>query len=370
VRVLALVAAPLIALLAISLAPSLASRTANDGEPEDTWQAQEAKWITNIRQLTFDLSDPDGGEARFEAAGEAYFSPDQTEIIFQAIRGENPFYQIYTMRLDGGVPKLVSTGRGRCTCAYYRPDGNKIIFGSSHLDPNVLQTEAAERKRLELARKNPKLRRRRYEWVFDPYMEIFEANRDGTGLRNLTNSPGYDAECSYSSDGKQIVFCSTRDGDPDLYVMNSDGTHVRQITNARGYDGGPFFSPDNRWIVFRSDREREGYLQIYLVRPDGSEERRLTNLPGVAWAPYWHPNGTHIIFSYADYSDPNRRPNFDLYVINVKTGAMARVTYSPAADVLPVFSPDGKKLMWTSKGRGSARESQIFLADFAVERLP
>ncbi len=338
--------------------------------PEPSWQEQEARWLSNIRQLTFDVEDPRAGARYFVAAGEAYFSPDQQEIIFQAIRGPNPFYQIYTMRLDDGIPRLVSTGRGRCTCAFYHPSGRKIIFASSHLDPDVLETEAAERRRLEEARRNPAKRRRRYEWTFDPHMEIFEANRDGSNLRNLTNSPGYDAECAYSPDGSKIVFCSTRDGDPDLYIMDADGSNVRQLTNAPGYDGGPFFSPEGKRIIFRSDRDREGYLQIYVINVDGSGERKLTNLPGVAWAPYWHPNGKHVVFAYADYSNPRRRPNFDLYVLNVETGAMARVTYAPAADVLPVFSPDGKKLMWTSKGRNGTVESQLFLADFNDSLLP
>ena len=340
------------------------------GAPQESWRDREGRWLSNIRQLTFDLEDHRAGQRYFVAAGEAYFSPDQTEIIFQAIRGPNPFYQIYTMPLNGGPPRLVSTGRGRCTCAYYHPNGRKIIFASSHLDPNVLETEAAERRRLEEARRDPSKRRRRYEWTFDPYMEIFEADRDGSNLKNLTNSPGYDAECAYSPDGKQIVFCSTRDGDPDLYIMDADGSNVRQLTDAPGYDGGPFFSPDGKRIIFRSDREREGYLQIYMINVDGTGERKLTNLPGVAWAPYWHPGGKHVVFAYADYSNPRRRPNFDLYVLNVETGAMARVTYAPAADVLPVFSPDGKKLMWTSKGRMGTVESQLFIADFNEALLP
>ena len=113
--------------------------------------------------------------------------------------------------------------------------------------------------------------RRRYQWDFDPYMEIYVVDHDGTQIEQLMASPGYDAEGSYSSDGRQIVFTSTRDGDPDLYVMDADGSNVRQVTDVPGYDGGPFFSPDNRWIIFRSDRDKEHMLQIYAVTLDGKQ---------------------------------------------------------------------------------------------------
>jgi Tol biopolymer transport system component len=330
---------------------------------DSAWQAQESRHVRNIRQLTFDAE----GERGFERAGEAYFSPDAHTIIFQAVRGRNPFYQIFTQPLAAGAPRMVSTGRGRTTCAFFRPDGKMIIFASSHLDPQVDATEEAERKRIAEESSDPSKRRRRYEWVFDEHMEIFEADPDGSNLKRLTDAAGYDAEGSYSPDGRQIVFCSTRDGDPDLYIMNADGSGVRQLTDAPGYDGGPFFSPDGQRVIFRSDRKEKDLLQLYVINADGSGERALTDNSGVNWCPYWHPDGRHVVYAFADYSNPNARPNFDLYLLNVDTGKTQRITFSPAADVLPVFSPDGKRLMWTSARRSGTKDSQIFIADFALE---
>lgn len=337
-------------------------------QPDDAeWKAQESRHLKNIRQLTFDLNDAGDG---FSKAGEAYFSRDGRTIIFQAVRGENPFYQIFTQPLAGGKPRMVSTGRGRTTCAYFRPDGKKIIFASSHLDPHVDATEEAERKKIAEEAADPSKRRRRYEWVFDEHMDIFEADPDGSNLKRLTDAPGYDAEGSYSPDGKQIVFCSTRGGDPDLYIMNADGSGVRQLVKSPGYDGGPFFSPDGKRVIFRSDRKEKDLLQIYVINSDGTGERALTDNAGVNWCPYWHPDGRHIIYAFADYSDPSVRPNFDLYLMDVDSGKTDRITYSPAADVLPVFSPDGKKLMWTSARRDGTKDSQIFIADFVLEPAP
>jgi Tol biopolymer transport system component len=201
---------------------------------------------------------------------------------------------------------------------------------------------------------------------------MFEADLDGKILRQLTNAQGYDAEGAYSKDGKQIAFCSDRDGDADIYVMNADGTNVRQLTNAPGYDGGPFISPDGKWVVFRSDRNKQEWLQLYVIGIDGKNETQLTDTQGVNWGPYWHPTRQLIIWSGADHSDPNARPNYDLWLSHYQVqgnefhlGAALRVTDSASADVLPVFSPDGTKLMWTST-RTEDHSSQLFIADFKL----
>lgn len=244
------------------------------------------------------------------------------------------------------------------------------MFSSSHLDPSLAETEAAERKQQEEDRKNNV--RRRYKWDFDPHMDIFEADLEGNILRRLTDAKGYDAEGAYSKDGKLIAFCSDRDGDPDIYVMNADGSEVKQLTNAPGYDGGPFISPDGKWIVFRSDRNKTDHLQLFVIGADGKNETQLTDTNGVNWGPYWHPTRPYLIWSGADHSDPTARPNYDLWMAKYEVedgkftlGKPIRVTDFAGADVLPVFSPDGKQLMWTST-RSEDHSSQLFIADFAV----
>ena len=320
----------------------------------------ERKFLSNTRQVTIGM----------QKAGEGYFSPDGQTIIYQAVPLDYMFYQIYKQPLAGGRPKLISTGRGRTTCSYFSPDGKRLLFASSHLDPNIDQTEAAERKQQEEDRKAGV--RRRYKWDFDPYTDIFESDLEGQNLRRLTTAKGYDAEGAWSKDGKLIAFCSDRDGDPDIYVMNADGSDVRQLTNAPGYDGGPFISPDGKWVVFRSDRKKPEWLQIYVIGIDGKDETQLTDTQGVNWGPYWHPQEPYLIWSGADHSDPEARPNYDLWLARYEVkegrftlGETTRVTEFAGADVLPVFSPDGKKLMWTST-RTDDHSSQLFIADFKL----
>jgi Tol biopolymer transport system component len=339
-------------LVAFALASLALSATAS--QDPASWQQDETRFLKNIRQLTKD----------FVRAGEAYFSPDASHIIFQAEeRGKNPFYQMFVMELATGKTWRVSPGIGRTTCGHFRPDGKKIIFASGHTSKSYDEDVKAELAKREEEKRTHQ--RRRYQWDFDPSIKIYESNLDGSELKLLTDAPGYNAEGSYSHDGKRIVFCSNRDGHLNLYIMNADGSGLRQITKTKDcYNGGPFFSPDGARIIFRADRQKKDWLQLYVINADGTGEQQLTDTQGVNWGPTWHPDGKHIIYSGADHSNPMARPNYDLYIMNIESKAVKRVTFAPGADVLPVWSPDAKKLMWTSTRDGRLPGAQVFIADF------
>jgi Tol biopolymer transport system component len=292
------------------------------GQPADDWKTPEAKHLANITQVT------DG----FVRAGEGYFSPDGTKIIFQAEEKDtgNPFYQIFVMDLATKKLTRVSPGIGRTTCGYFRPDGRKIIFASSHGDPDAKKHQEAEiAQRAEDARKGV---RRRYAWDFDPHMKIYEANPDGTDLKCLTpDARVYTAEGSYSADGKRIVYSAGTPGNVQLFVMDADGTGVRQLTDAPNcYNGGPFFSPDGTRVIFRADRKEKDRLQLYVINSDGTGEKALTkDDKWVYWAPYWFPDGRHVIYTAADHSNDLIRPNYDLYWMDTETGKTTRITFAP-----------------------------------------
>lgn len=351
----------IIAATGILLGPLGLSSRAQTGAPAQGGAAQppkpapaevvnEAACLSNIRQLTFK-------EQGLDRAGEGYFSPDMKTIIFQAYPVGVSDYQIYTLPIDAVAatkPKMVSTGKGACTCAFFRPDGKKIIFASTHLNPD--QPNPAPVKTGE-----------KYAWPFHPGMDVFEADPDGGNLKRLTDAEGYDAECSYSPDGKSIVFCSQRDGDLELYMMDADGKNPRRLTYGVGYDGGPFFSVDGKTILYRADRKNtpEMLLQIRMIDADGKNDRALTDNNIFNWAPYYHPSGKYFIYVEVDHAAYSRgeRPNYDLFLMNVDGKNRTRVTSDPEFDGLPVFSPDGKKLMWTSK-RNGLTEAQLFIADW------
>ncbi len=318
-------------LLSIFISLQLYGQTSLEREP----------FLKNIRQITF-------SDQGFEKAGEAYFSPDGESIIFQAVSHGKKNYQIYTLNLQDKKPVMVSTGKGSCTCGFFRPDGKKILFASSHSSPFLEEEIKTDNKT------------GKYVWELTPYMNIYEANLDGSELIYLTSGAAYHAECAYSPDGSEIVYASNEDGSMNLYIMRADGSHVRQITHTTHcYNGGPFFSPDGTKILFRADREKKDYLQLFLIDERGNEEQ-LTNNSAVNWAPFWHPNGEVIVYTTSIHG----HHQYELYLLHTKTKEQVRLTNSSSFDGLPVFDKTGEKILWTSKrGDGTC---QIFLADFIM----
>lgn len=304
-------------------------------------------------------------------SGEGYFSPDGTKMIFQSERHEgNPFYQMYVLDLVSGKSARVSPGKGKTTCGWIHPSMKKVLFSSTHLDPETLK------KTKEEYDNRAKAVKARYSWSFDDSYDIFTSDLQGRGLRRLTKEKGYDAEASYSPDGQWIAFASNRAGytqklagedlkffqqDPsymmDIYIMKADGTGVRQLTNSKGYDGGPFFSADGKKITWRRFSANGATAEIFTMNIDGSEQKQVTHLRSMSWAPFFHPSGDYIIFgsSVLGYA------NFELFIADAAGKKdPVRMTFDDGFDGLPVFTPDGQNLSWTH--RNEKGESQIVMA--------
>ncbi|HKO61576.1 MAG TPA: hypothetical protein VJV03_10485 [Pyrinomonadaceae bacterium] len=315
----------------------------------------EEKHLRNIKQLTF------GGEN-----AEAYFSADGKQLIFQSTRDGRECDQIYTMNIDGTNVRMISNGEGRTTCAYFLPKSNRALYSSTHLGGKACPPRPDFSKG--------------YVWAIYPEFDIFTAKRNGSGLKRLTTTAGYDAETTISRDGK-LVFTSTRDGDLDIYTMDADGKNVRRLTNKLGYDGGPFWSNDGKQIVYRAhhpqdEKEKADYvallkqnlirptkLDIWVMNADGSNKQQVTNNGKANFAPFFFPDGKRIIFS-SNMDDPKGR-NFDLYKINVDGTGLERITTHETFDGFPMFSPDGKKLVFASNRNAAARgDTNIFIADW------
>lgn len=318
--------------------------------------------LKNIKQLTF------GGEN-----AEAYFSFDGKQLIFQSKRDGRACDQIYSMNIDGSNLKMVSNGEGRTTCSYFFKGGKKVLYASTHGGKRECPPEPD--------------RSKGYVWPVYADYEIYTATPDGKNIKNLTNTPGYDAEATISPDGKKIVFTSERDGDLDLYTMDLKGKHIKRLTDAIGYDGGAFFSPDSKQIVYRRSAQETPeaiakykdllanhlvvpiVFEIWVMNADGTNKRQVTNLGSGSFAPFFTPDGKKIIFctNYFDENKGDRRkqPNFDLVLINVDGTGIERVTYNATFDGFPMFSPDGKKLVFASN-RNDAKpgDTNVFIADW------
>lgn len=323
-------------------------------------QASAAGFITD----TYQFSEK---EVR---SGEGYYRADGQWLVYQAeVAGDNPFYQIYLKHLASGKVQQVSPGIGKTTCSWIHPSEKKVLFSSTHEDPDAkakMDAEIEQRKSGE---------RRSYAWDYDEFYDIYETDFEGEKIRNLTNTRGYDAEASWSPDGKLIAFASNRRAysEPlseeeaalfkenpasliDIYIMNADGSNVKRLTHTNTYDGGPFFSPDGKRIVWRRFSENGREAEIFTMNIDGSDQKQITRLNKMSWAPFYHPSNQYIIFS----TNVHGHQNFELYIVDVEgKEEPVRVTDMEGFDGLPVFTPDGQHITWTSD-RTPEKKGRLF----------
>ena len=347
---------------------------AGDQPPGSSPQIRASeRHLANIRQLTVGRQN-----------AEAYFSFDGTKLIFQSTNdwlkdsqattrkpSESGLgcYQMYVLDLESDTVRLVSTGKGATTCGYFFPGDRRVLYSSTH----AAGSECPPKPKRDGA----------YRWALDDY-DIYSVRLDGQQMQRLTSSSGYDAEATISPDGKTIVWTSVKDGDLDLYTMNLDGTNAKRLTNDVGYDGGAFFSPDSRRIVYRAAHPSDpaevakyqdllaqrliepGQLEIFVINADGSHKQQVTSNGASNFSPYFHPDGKRIIFSSnLETRGEGGRPSFHLYLVRDDGTGAERLTTEGHFNSFPMFSPDGKRLVWVSdRNATTPGEFNVFLADW------
>ncbi|WP_118952714.1 TolB family protein [Taibaiella helva] len=332
---------------------------------KDSLVFEGEKHFRNIRQLTF------GGDN-----AEAYFSLDGKAISFQRTAPKDGITcdQIFYAKVPKNAKepfryKMVSTGKGRTTCAYIMPNGKEVLYASTHLGspdcPPVPDRSVVKK----------------YIWPIYESYDIFVADLNGKIIKQLTKEPGYDGEAVVSPKGDKIIFTSMRNGDLDLYVMDLDGSNVKQLTHELGYDGGAWFSPDGSKIVWRASRPKTGEevkeykdllsqgmvmptnMEVFVANADGSDARQITHLGQANWAPNFTPDGKHIIFS--SNHEYKRGFPFNIYVIDIDGNHLEKISRDNGFDAFPMFSPDGKKMIFSSnRNNGGTRDTNLFLCDW------
>lgn len=408
---------PLLSLLLTQPQPAAAAPPA----PPLDWAKLESPFLANHKQLTF--------RDKYVKAGENYFSADGKWVIFQAVEAPekgkepDPFYAMYVARLDPdgfkGVTRVSPPGSAN-TCGWFHPtQPGRVIFGSTLVTPQEDTKSGYQRGTSK------------YRWAFPAEMEVVAVDADIkitesagpngplTNTRSHVSSPAplfalpnYDAECSFDKTGRFVLYAHIEDApkpaadapkdapppkpDANIYIFDTVTKKHHAIVVAPGYDGGPFFSPNNEWICYRSDRRGNDELQLFVAKlaftdeggvkvPTGIEyEIQITDNEHVSWCPYWHPSGDYMVYATSEMG----HQNYEVFAIRldrekIVTALKAapgekhyniqmprkRITSADGADVLPVFNPDGTKMLWCTQrapktDADQRPTSQIWIADW------
>jgi tricorn protease-like protein len=330
----------------------------------------EETHLKNIRQLTFgNFKDNPAIDAANYA--EAYWAPDGKSLILQAAVNEYPCDQVFRLDLLTGELKLVSTGAGRVTCAFYTEDMQHFIYSSTHLNGGPECPPSPDFSK-------------GYVWpVYEDY-DIYLADiNTGEISANLTNNPGYDAEGTIDWNTGWLYYASKQHDDIDVYRYNIDSGARERLTDAYGYDGGPFINYDGTKIVYRrsmfkdeteendyrallaENLIRPGVLELWVMDSDGRNKRQLTDDGAANFAPFLHPDNDTVLYC-SNRHEANSR-NFDLYMLKLSRPEMEpqRITFDEEFDGFPMFSPDGKYLVWCANRNGAVTgETNVFIAEW------
>jgi Tol biopolymer transport system component len=299
---------------------------------------------------------------------EGYFNFAGDRLCLQRRADRSTCDAIFVTEPDGEL-RQISSGRGVTTCSYFLPGDRTVLFSSTQGESQVCPP--------------PPDYSQGYVWRILPEYDIWLHDlHDGSEQAWITG-PGYDAEATVSPRGDALVFTSTRSGDLELWTADIHGKNLRQLTDEVGYDGGAFFSHDGSRIVFRStrfseaDREAEvgeyrrllasglvrpSRMEIMLIQADGTGRRALTDLGGANFAPSFFPDDRRVIFASNHHAEGPR--NFDLFAVNVDgESQLERITTYEGFDSFPLFSGDGRYLVFASNRGGAAEgETNLFVA--------
>lgn len=313
--------------------------------------------LTNLRQVTFEGS----------GVGPAAFARNAHSLILEGVRKSGgPGQQVYVLDLGSGDVRHVSYGFAEAWEGTIHPANVKYLFSSP-------SDEAGKGRGRDIAR--PRASDPRFADDF----ELYEFDANNGIVLNLTESPAFDGEAVYAPGGGTIAFASNRGATDaartaagaggtardasalvDIYLMHADGMGVRRLTGALGYDGEPAFSADGKRIVYQHAESGSAVSEIFAIDVDGSNTLQLTRLGARSGAPFFHPSGAYVVFS----SDADGADERALYLVDAEgQRTPLRIVDGTGFDRWPTFSPDGRKLVWTST-RTVDGLPQVYIADW------
>lgn len=259
---------------------------------------------TDVRALAHALSDE---IYRYFTGEPGVF---RTKIAFvRKVQGEK---HVFVVDMDGQGGGQVTKGGGLNLLPSFAPDGRSLVFTSYRLD-------------------NP---------------DLYELALADGALKRVSSRPGLNTGGRISPDGGKIALTLSQDGNSEIYLLDRGGGLLKRLTSSWGIDTSPAWSPDGGHIAFVSSRA--GNPQLYVMGASGGEPKRLTFQGTYNQTPAYSPRGTHLAFTARD-----ERNVFDIFVIDLRTSQVARVTQDQGNNEEPSFSPNGRMLVFSTTRSGA-----------------
>jgi TolB protein len=198
----------------------------------------------------------------------------------------------------------------------------------------------------------------------DGNWEIYSMDTRGENLKNLSCSKAADYMFSYFPKSNRFVYYSNRDGNDEIYIMSADGKKQTNISNHPSGDRVATVSPTGNHILFLSDRDsKDG--EIYIMDTLGNDVKRLTTNDLFEDLPVFSPDGKKILFTrtLVEKADSNSKTiyNGEIFLMNLDGTNEVRLTNRPGGDGGAQISPDGSKVAF--HGRSSAGKLDIHIMD-------
>jgi len=251
--------------------------------------------------------------------------PGPGRIIFTRLG--NGHIDIYGMDVNGHNLELLTTSYAFDDWGSWSPDTFKIVFQSDRIP----------------------------DTSFTARYQIFVMSSDGSSVSQLTfpdiardtltnhvKDTTSNFQPAWSPDGTKIAFASTRDTNPEIFVMDPNGSNVVRLTNDAAEDGQPAWSPNGTKIAFATNRD--GNDEIYVMNANGSGAVNLTNNAASDLTPVWSPDGTKIAFQ------SDRQSNYAVWVMNADGSNPVRLTDPSTPAGSPTWSPDGTRIAYEQGG--------------------
>lgn len=335
-----------------------------------------------------------------------HWSPDGSKIVFQSDRLNNN-NEIYVMDDDGSnIVRLTNNSTDDLT-PVWSPDGEKIAFQSvrdGNSEIYVMNTDGSNQKNITHylgEDMHPKWSADSKKLIFSSirgywnFVDIYEINIDGSGLNRITTDVSIDTYAEWSHDGSKIITRRIISGYPnsEIFLLDADGSNSKNITMDSAFDGWPSWHPSGKKIVYASEGDN-GIANIYEINIDGENRKSFFTKPGSWTKPIWSHAGNKLVFTRSidgyvdiytmnanngsDYDEPvkitnmqdkypnvsadgsqvifqsNRSGNWQIYLLNIETRKITRITNNDANDEHPRFSTDGKRITFTSDRDGNS----------------